>query len=305
MVKLFSLKKFNIFPFFFVLSFFCVAFYVIEALEKSPHINFNLVWLIEVTGIYIISHLVRFLRLFVLTVNSRDYFKSLIMVHTLTAFPSSFLPFKLGEILRIFGFISTYKSPSRGIGIWLCERIYDILIICGFIIFFYFLGFDLSENIKILFLAFALSLIIFSIGLFALNSFFRYISPSLILKSTSQKSLKFLSFIYKIESFNSNINQLIEGRFLSLFFISFLIWALEISAITIYSNQFYSSSTNIPTLFLLTLVSDISLFNFKQQNFPGLYQSLALIFLFITTTLIFIFHFTKLSKEGNSNVKKR
>ncbi len=100
--------------------------------------------LLGITVLYLCSHVLRMLRLVLLTLNERIKAFPLILAHTLTAFPSSFLPFKLGEILRLAGFFRVFEMRQKALAVWLAERFGDVLVITTFILGLYLL------NIKVI-----------------------------------------------------------------------------------------------------------------------------------------------------------
>ena len=96
--------------------------------------------LLLVIALYTFSHTFRVIRLVFLTLDQRSQALPLVLVHVLTSLPSSLLPFKLGEFLRLSAFIHIYKSKMKGIAVWLTERLSDILILALFIYFLYLTG---------------------------------------------------------------------------------------------------------------------------------------------------------------------
>ncbi|MDB5820805.1 MAG: hypothetical protein JWQ11_4445 [Rhizobacter sp.] len=105
---------------------------------RTPNIaNFfsgtNWLALLGVTALYLCSHLFRMMRLALLTLDERDKALPLIAAHVLTAFPSSFLPFKIGEVLRLGAFFRVYSGRRKALAVWLAERFGDVLVIAAFI----------------------------------------------------------------------------------------------------------------------------------------------------------------------------
>ena len=73
----------------------------------------NWLVLLGITTLYIGSHVLRMLRLIMLTIDERDKARPLVAAHGLTAFPGSLLPFKIGELLRLASFFNVYDgSPA-------------------------------------------------------------------------------------------------------------------------------------------------------------------------------------------------
>lgn len=68
------------------------------------------------------------LRLALLTLDERYKAFPLILAHTLTAFPSSFLPFKIGEVLRLAAFFHVFKRRQKALAVWMAERFGDVLV---------------------------------------------------------------------------------------------------------------------------------------------------------------------------------
>jgi len=104
--------------------------------------------LLGITALYLCSHVLRMLRLVLLTLDKRNDAFPLVSAHALTALPSSFLPFKLGEVLRLAAFFRVFDTRQKAIAVWLAERFGDVLVITVFIFGLYLLDIKVPPGMR-------------------------------------------------------------------------------------------------------------------------------------------------------------
>lgn len=238
--------------------------------------------LMGVSALYLASHLFRMLRLALLTLDERGKAFPLIAAHTLTAFPSSFLPFKIGEVLRLAAFFHVFERRQKALAVWLAERFGDMVVIAVFILGLYLFNVSVPVSMRAVFVLFMLATVVGLLGLFAVAKVFVYLNRHLVLASHSARGLALLRASHVLRRLELDIYRSVEGRLSGFLLLSVLIWAIEILALSLFINQLSIGEPDFAALFASGLLA--SLPGGGGAAAFGLYQSLALVAL----TLFFL-----------------
>lgn len=151
--------------------------------------------LLGITLLYLGSHILRILRLVLLTLDDRGKAFPLSAAHTLTAFPSSFLPFKLGEILRLASFFHVFGKRQKALAVWLAERFGDVVVISTFILGLYIFDVQVVPAMRTVFVLFVLASGLSLLGFFAVAKVFVYLNRHLVLTSHTPRGLTLLLYV--------------------------------------------------------------------------------------------------------------
>ncbi|WP_317925619.1 lysylphosphatidylglycerol synthase domain-containing protein [Cupriavidus sp. TA19] len=237
--------------------------------------------LLGITVLYLCSHVLRMLRLVLLTLDKRNNAFSIVSAHALTALPSSFLPFKLGEVLRLAAFFRVFDTRQKAIAVWLAERFGDVLVITIFIFGLYLLDIKVPPGMRAVFVIFVLASGIGLLGLFAVAKAFVYLNRHLVLTSLSPRGLALLRTSHVLRGLEISIHRSIEGRVSGFLLLSVLIWFFEIMALSLFINLLAIGEPDFADLFASGLLASL---HSGSQNAYGIYQSLALVAL----TVVFL-----------------
>jgi uncharacterized membrane protein YbhN (UPF0104 family) len=241
----------------------------------------NLAGLLGVILLYLCSHLFRMLRLVLLTLDEREKAFPLIAAHALTAFPSSFLPFKIGEMLRLAAFFYVYDRRRKAFAVWLNERFGDMLVISSFIFCLYIFKVNVPPPMHFVLITFLLITAIGLMSLFAVAKVFVYLNRHLVLASHSKRGLTILRFNHVLRQLELDIYNSVKGRFLGLILLSVLIWGIEILALSLFIKQFSIGEPDFAALFVTGLLGSLPGGSAVGASSFGLYQSLALVALIL------------------------
>jgi hypothetical protein len=236
-----------------------------------------------ITVLYLFSHVLRMFRLALLTLDERHKVFPLVAAHTLTAFPSSFLPFKLGEFLRLGAFLHVYDRRQKAMAVWLAERFGDVLVITAFILGLYLFNVSVPPAMRTVFFLFTLASIFGLLGLFAVAKIFVYLNRHLVLTSHTPRGLALLRASHVLRSLETTIYKSVEGRLSGFLLLSILIWLVEILALSLFMNQLAIDQPDFAVFFASGLLASLPGGGGASAAF-GLYQSLALVVL----TLVFL-----------------
>lgn len=239
--------------------------------------------LVGITLLYLCSHVLRMLRLVLLTLDDRDKAFPLVAAHTLTAFPSSFLPFKLGEILRLASFFHVYGKRQKALAVWLAERFGDVVVISAFILGLYIFNIQVVPAMRTVFVLFVLASGLSLLGFFAVAKIFVYLNRHLVLTSYTPRGLILLRASQVLRRLEVAIYKSVEGRVSGFLLLSVLIWSIEILALSLFINQLGIGDPDLAALFTSGLLASLPGGGGVSSAF-GLYQSLGLVAL----TLVFL-----------------
>ncbi|MCK9387282.1 MAG: hypothetical protein M0Q22_02660 [Sulfuritalea sp.] len=235
--------------------------------------------LLGVTAVYLLSHGVRMLRLALLTLDRRDKIFPLIAAHALTAFPSSFLPFKIGEILRLAAFLHVFDHRRKALAVWLAERFGDVATISVFIVGLYLFNVSVPAAMRMVFVIFLVTSALALAGLFAVAKIFVYLNRHLVLVSHTAHGLALLKASHALRGLELDIYTSVRGRLAGFLWLSVLVWCLEIIALSLFINRLSGGELDFAGHFLSGLLGSLPGGAWDATDMFGLYQSLALVVL--------------------------
>jgi hypothetical protein len=272
------------------LAVFTWAVHSADKVEKIFELS-SIPYFLGIIGLYGMSHLFRIIRLAILTLDERHKIFPLITAHALTAFPSSFMPFKIGELLRLGSFFYVYKTKQKALAIWLAERFGDISVISLFILGLYLFGANLPPTLHFILFIFLFFSVLGLLTFFAISKLSIFLNRYLVLSSHSKRGLMLLKISHTLRSLEECIYRSIEGRLVSLLLFSIIIWSLEILALVAFLKSNFYPIESLAQYFMAGLSGSLrqELINL-DINF-GIYQSLTLAIL----TALFVL-FASLSK---------
>lgn len=230
--------------------------------------------LLAVFALYGAAHLSRMLRLALLTLDRREKAPALAVAHALTAFPSSLLPFKIGEILRLAALFHVYGDRRKALAVWLAERFGDVLVIVALILALYLLQVDVPPAMRLVFVVFVVASAFGLTALFSVAKTFVYLNRHLVLASHSARGLTLLRVSHALRQLELDIYRSVEGRLAGLLLVSVLIWVLEIAALALFIELVANSGAGFGALLADGVLA--SLAGSASAAF-GLYRSVALI----------------------------
>lgn len=254
-----------------------VGWFVARAGDIAAVGRLHRVWiLLAVAGLYLLSHGCRMLRLALLTLDERKQTAPLLSAHALTAFPSSFLPFKIGEILRLAAFVHVYDRRRKAVAIWMVERFGDVAVLATFIIGLQVFHLSVPQGMQAICAIFVIASLASLVTLFAVSKIFVYLNRYLVLTSHTSRGLFLLRASYAFRLMELDVRRCIEGRFVGFLLGSVVIWIFEILALSLFFRYFSTEGLDFPLLFLHGLIASLPGGHMAGAGVFGLYQSLAL-----------------------------
>lgn len=217
--------------------------------------------LLEFLGVivlYLGTHFIRMLRLALLTLDEREQAFPLLSAHALTALPSSFLPFKIGEVLRLGSFFYVYRGRRKALAVWLAERFGDVVVVAALIFGLYLFNITVPPAMRTVFVLFVLAGMLSLLGLFAVAKISIYLNRHLVLASHSARGLALLRFSHSLRLLEKDIHQSVEGRLAGFLLLSVLVWAVEIIALSFFIDRFALAGQEFGALFASGLLASLT-----------------------------------------------
>jgi len=205
--------------------------------------------------IYLLAHTLRLVRIYLFLLEKKEKIIDFQLIHIHSAFFSSLLPYKIGELIRLSGFLATSKSKKNSLALWVNERFFDIGSIVITIILIFLLNVEISSYIKNIFLIFTLIVFLSLFLIIALSNFITFLNRYLILNSISKRTLYLLGYGNFVENLKEIIVSMSEKRILFLIFLSLVIWLIEIASVFSYIKLF-SPNLSISDAFSAILVGN-------------------------------------------------
>lgn len=235
--------------------------------------------------VYLAAHLLRMLRLGLLTLDQRNSLWPMAAAHALTAFPSSFLPFKLGEILRLLAFFRVLPNRQKAVAVWLAERLGDLMVLSIIILGLYLFDFPLPPALHAVLLLFV-SISMFSLfTLLSLSRLCHYLNRYLVLGSHSKHGFYLLRASHALLLLERALRQSLDGRIGGFLLLTMLIWTAEITALGLFLRHAANPGGEFSSLFLDSLLASLPLAGQYVPAF-GQYQLLALGLLCMVSILL-------------------
>ena len=177
---------------------------------------------------FIVVHLAKMMRLYLVLMEHRIKLSRFILLYLKTTFVNLVVPFKLGEVYRVFCISRETKLWPVGILSVVVDRFFDIVAL-----FLVLLPFDLFIGKKLSFItAIFFVLIVFAVAVFAsIAPTYRYLNRYIIMHKTSKRAIWFLKVLDIIKNWYDFTNHLIKGRFPLIIVASSIGWIAEVGTL--------------------------------------------------------------------------
>ncbi len=230
--KTFEIKILNYTFFMFIVI---ASIFFIKNILRYKYVKYNLKYLIMFVLLYLISHIFRFIRFFMIYIEEKKTLKELINVYLSFTYVNYFMPFKLGEIFKVLEISYMLNSFEKGIiGVWI-DRFFDTLILTIILI----LGIGFKQFIDSMLIIYLLVFLLTSLFFYlCFNYTYSYANRIILTKSVTKKGIYILKFIEQTKKIYRYAQYLLKGRIALLFFISILVWYFEILSYNLFAKAF-------------------------------------------------------------------
>ncbi len=177
-----------------------------------------------------LAYIFKGIRLYIIMLEYRIPIITFIKVYLKTTLVNIALPFKIGEVFRIYCYGIELSNYKLSIFLVLIDRYFDTIPLLFLLIVFTIIGKIEVTALLILMICFLLS-ITFIYLIFPAS--YQYLNRYLIMNTHTQRGIHVLSSMKRLKSWYSNIQSLVKKRTLLILLISVFTWLLEYGALTI------------------------------------------------------------------------
>ena len=255
-----------------------VDFLDIQHLDISSLKSLYFNWKIPLCiGFYIIAHLLRSLRLFIISGDMNYSLKAVILEQFKTNGVNLIVPFKLGEAYRFIRFKEVFKSGFVSLNTLIIERFFDFAILA----LLFSMGLILYPNevteIQNTLISVMLILIVLLGIVLALEDTILIFHKRLLYRSQDSISFPLLKFSYDFLINLREAKKVLKTKSLSIISFTILVWAFELLSLFLF---FGDLGHRIDLLVLLTVfIAFSSLLPNGPLGFGGVQLSFYTIFL--------------------------
>lgn len=191
--------------------------------------NLSLLWLIPLfLAGFVLVHLSKMMRLYLILLESKIEFKRFVLTYLKTTLTNLIIPFKLGEIFRIYCFSRETKVFQIGLFGVLIDRFFDTITLLVILIPFELFITDritLVTGFLTIFAALAVFVFIVFPGIYG------YLNRYIIMNRTSKRSMTVLRGLEVAKTWYEHVKNLIKGRYALIVLLSCAAWVVEIGVL--------------------------------------------------------------------------
>lgn len=173
---------------------------------------------------FMLIHTIKMFRMYLVLLDHRVEFKRFIFAYLRTTLVNLIIPFKLGEIYRMFVYSRMIGNAGTGIAGTLVDRFFDTMALVLLLIPLHVLYPDKISAVSV-FLAVFVIFIVFVYLIFM--PAYGYLNKYIIINRDSKNSMAVLRFLEVIRSAYEYVKRLISGRYALMILMSFGAWVLE------------------------------------------------------------------------------
>ena len=184
---------------------------------------------------FLVLHMAKLLRFYLVLMEQRIEFKRFVRVYIKTTFVNFLLPFKSGELFRIYCFAHETQNVRMGFISVILDRIFDTCVLLLFLLPYDFLVAGSVSPVTIL-LGFIVVLVL-SGGAFLYFSY-SYLNRFLLIHGSSRRTIWLLQMLENFKMCYDYMAALLKGRFFLILVFSCVGWVFEFLFLKIMAGAF-------------------------------------------------------------------
>ena len=239
--------------------------------------DFGFPKIIIVLLLFVAIHVARFIRMYFILLEDLIRPNRFLQIYLKTTFVSTLIPFKIGEIFKMYCYGYETNSWMKGILAVLIEKFFDAIVLCTFMV-----PFAIAKGeINLLLVILMSFIVVLSIIYFSFNGTYKYLNKFLICRAGGKKSLKILRFLEVIKVTHNNAKRMLKGRFIILLALSFLAWMIEAILVAFINSEGMNFDFNM----IFSYISD-AFFGVSNTYF-SYYTSLCAVVFFAVLLVVY------------------
>lgn len=173
---------------------------------------------------FLAIHTIKMFRMYLVLLEHRIEFKRFVFAYLHTTLVNLIIPFKLGEVYRMFVYSRITKNAGIGIAGTVVDRFFDTMALVLILIPLHVLYPDKISAVSV-FLAVFVIVTVFVYIVFM--PAYGYLNKFIIMNRDSKNSMAVLNLLEVIKSAYDYVKRLVSGRYAVIILMSFASWALE------------------------------------------------------------------------------
>lgn len=195
--------------------------------------NINLCSIIVFLVLVVVVHILKSVRLYLALYYSELKWSDFIKVYCKVTPVSVVLPFKIGDVFRMYCYGQLVGNLLRGVVITMLDRFMDTAALVTVIILTWFLA---GGKMDLLVYLFVIFLIITCVIYFVYPGIVRIWRKSLLKSNATERRIAILGVLKKFDEIYKEIDGVTKGRGIILYILSILAWGIEIGSLYIIST---------------------------------------------------------------------
>ena len=195
--------------------------------------NINLCSIIVFLVLVVVVHILKSVRLYLALYYSELKWSDFIKVYCKVTPVSVVLPFKIGDVFRMYCYGQLVGNLLRGVVITMLYRFMDTAALVTVIILTWFLA---GGKMDLLVYLFVIFLIITCVIYFVYPGIVRIWRKSLLKSNATERRIAILGVLKKFDEIYKEIDGVTKGRGIILYILSILAWGIEIGSLYIIST---------------------------------------------------------------------
>ena len=196
--------------------------------------NFQAGILISLFIIIFLIHGIKFLRLYFIILEEKMIIPDALRLYVKTTFVNILLPFKIGELFKMYCIGYKTRNYRKGVSVVLIEKFFDAIMVLSSVALCLLLGGTITWNVLIAILI--IFMIIFILFYYFFGQTYEYMNRFFMSKSSGKKSLNSLRALDWMNNFHKSLQKMLHGRQLVVFLLTFLSWAMEFVFVSLVQN---------------------------------------------------------------------
>ncbi|MCR4806972.1 MAG: flippase-like domain-containing protein [Lachnospiraceae bacterium] len=173
---------------------------------------------------FLVIHTIKMFRMYLVLLEHRIEFKKFVFAYLGTTLVNLIIPFKLGEVFRMFAYSKLTKNAGTGIAGTLVDRFFDTMALVLILIPLHVLHPDKISAVSVFLTVF----VIFTVFVYLIfMPAYSYLNRYIIINRDSRNSMAVLRFLEIIKSAFDYVKRLTSGRYALIILMSFAAWVLE------------------------------------------------------------------------------
>ena len=227
---------------------------------------------------FMLIHFFRIMRQYIIIMNGKVHMKNLTKAYLTSSLINTIMPFKLGEIFKIYLYGNIIDDYGRSIISVVLDKFFDAVFL---LIAFILLEFQLESGLPLVAYILLFIVCVIFIIYISFEKTYRYLNEYLIIYKNNRIAIKCLKLLEKLYNLYQNIKDMIKHREILLWGLTLASWTAEISFVYVLKISINNDSN------ISSFIEYINGSFFGLQNELSNYYTIETVLLIIITLLLF------------------